>query len=122
MSGSITSMLSIELISPRRMLPLAFRSRVSLYFTASALSFSPSWNCTPSRMWMTRCVGILPFVAGRQHRDDVELGIDVEQLVADAGEHDASDIGRAEGRIEQVGILAQADVQNAVLRHGLRGQ
>ena len=60
-------MLSIELTSPRRMLPLAVRSRVSLYFTASASSFSPSWNCTPSRMWISRCVGILPFVAGRQH-------------------------------------------------------
>ena len=28
----MTSMLSIELISPRRMLPFAVRSRISLYF------------------------------------------------------------------------------------------
>ena len=36
-----------------------------------------------------------------------------------AGEHDASDIGRAKRRIEQVGILAQPDMQDALLRHRL---
>jgi len=32
-------MVSIELISPRRMLPLAVRSRLSLYLTASGIQF-----------------------------------------------------------------------------------
>src|SRR5262249_38141136 len=66
--------------------------------------------------------GVLPRVAGRQHRHDVQLHVDVEQLVADAGEHDAADIGGAEGGIEQIRVLAQADMQDAILRQRRRGK
>ena len=65
---------------------------------------------------------VFPLVAGGQHRDDVQLGVDVEQLVAQAGEHDAADIGRAERGIEQIGVLPQTDVQNALLRHRRDGK
>ncbi len=65
---------------------------------------------------------ILPLVAGGEHRDDVQLGIDVEQLVAQAGEHDAADVGGTEGGIEQIRILTQADMEDAILRRGLHGQ
>jgi hypothetical protein len=36
---------------------------------------------------------ILPFEPGRENGDDVQPGIDVEQLVAETGENDPADIG-----------------------------
>src|SRR5271165_826769 len=61
---------------------------------------------------------VLPLVAYGKLRHDVQLGVDVEQLVAQAGEHDAPDIGGAEGGIEQVRVLPQADMQDIVLCDG----
>ena len=46
--------------------------------------------------------------------------VDVEQLVAHAGEYDAADIGGAKRRIEQVGILAQAQTQHGLGPRGSR--
>ena len=40
-----------------------------------------------------------------------ELLVDVEQLVAQRGEHDAADEAAGQRRIEHVGILGQADAQ-----------
>ena len=52
-----------------------------------------------------------PFVAGRELRHDVQLLVDVEQLVAQRGEHDAADEGARQRRIEHVGVFGQADAQ-----------
>jgi len=53
-------------------------------------------------------------VRQRELRHDVELFIDVEQLVAQRGEHDAADIGARHGRIEHVRILGEADPQRGL--------
>ena len=58
-------------------------------------------------------------VRERELRHDVEIGVDVEQLVAHRGEHDAAHIGARGGRIEIVGILRETDAQMA-LREGGR--
>ena len=55
--------------------------------------------------------GIGPFVAEGELRDDLQFLVDVEQLVAQTGEHDAPDIGPGEGRVQNVGVLTQGDVQ-----------
>ena len=47
----------------------------------------------------------------RELRHDVELLVDIEQLVAEGREHDASDIGAPQRRIEHVGIFGKADAQ-----------
>ena len=59
---------------------------------------------------------VLVFIAGRQLRNDLEVRIDVEQFVAEAGEHHTGDIAGAERRIENVRVFANADAQGAVLR------
>ena len=59
---------------------------------------------------------VLPLIAGGKLRHDIQIGVDIEELVAHASEHDAPDIGGAEGGIEQVRVLAQADMQDLVLR------
>ncbi len=56
-------------------------------------------------------------VRERQLRHDVELVVDVEELVADRREHDAADVGARQRRVEDVGVLGQADAQRR-LRHG----
>ena len=55
-------------------------------------------------------------VRERELRHDVELLVDVEQLVAERGEHDAADIGARERRIENVGVLGKADAQRGLGR------
>jgi hypothetical protein len=50
-------------------------------------------------------------VRQRELRHDVELLVDVEQLVAERREHDTTDIGASERRIEDVGVLGEADPQ-----------
>ena len=50
-------------------------------------------------------------VAEPELRDDVQLVVDVEQLVADRGEDDARGIGARQARIERVRIVADADAQ-----------
>ena len=50
-------------------------------------------------------------VRERELRDDVELAVRVEELVAERGKDDAADIGAAEARIEHVRILGKADAQ-----------
>ena len=52
-----------------------------------------------------------PLVAGGELRHDVQLLVDVEQLVAQPGEHDAPDIGGGQGRIEHIEVLPQRDPQ-----------
>ena len=47
----------------------------------------------------------------RELRDDLELLVDVEQLVADRREHDAPHIGARERRIEHVRVLGKPDAQ-----------
>ena len=57
-------------------------------------------------------------------RDDVQLLVDVEELVAERREHDAPDEGPRERRIEHVRILGEADAQRLRLRRDrhTRGQ
>ena len=50
-------------------------------------------------------------VAQRQLRHDVELLVDVEQLVADGGEHDATHVGARERGVEHVRVLGKPDAQ-----------
>ena len=50
-------------------------------------------------------------VGQRELRHDVELLVDVEELVAERREDDASDIGAGERRVEHVGILGKPDAQ-----------
>ena len=119
-SGSATSTLSICDSSALRNEPCMVMWRSSVNLTASASNGSPSWNFTPGRSLM---VTVLPSsdvsCDERELRHDVELRVDVEQLVAHRGEHDAPDIGTRGGRIEIVGILGKADAQVA-LRGGGR--
>ena len=115
-------MLSIELTSPRRMLPLIGEVARQLVLHRIGVELFAVLELHAVADVDDEMRRVLPFVAGRQHRHDVQLRVDVEQLVAEAGEHDAPDIGRAESRIEQIGVLAQSDVQDALLRHSRHGQ
>jgi hypothetical protein len=58
-----------------------------------------------------RLVVCRPFVRGRKLRNDVQLFVQVEQLVAQAGENDAPDEGARARRIEDVRVLGEADAQ-----------
>ena len=111
-SGSTTSTLSTEPISGLRNEPFMVRWRSRLYFAASALNGSPSWNFTPGRSLM---VTVLPSAEvswlSASCGTMFELLVDVEQLVADRREDDAPDIGARQRRIEHVGILGEADAQ-----------
>jgi len=57
-----------------------------------------------------------PLVTGGELRHDLEIGGDVEELVAERGEDQAADVGAADRRVEGVGIVVQPDPQ-----HGLGG-
>ena len=57
-----------------------------------------------------------PLVAGRELRHDVQLLVDVEQLVAQPGEHDAPYERARHGRVEDVGILGEPDAQRLRIR------
>ena len=59
-----------------------------------------------------------PGIGSRQLRHDVELVVDIEQLVAQRGEHDAADEAACHGRIEDIGVFGQADAQGLCLRAG----
>ena len=69
-----------------------------------------------------------PLVSGGELRHDVQLLVDVEQLVAQSGEHDAPDVGRGQRGIEHVEILPQRNPQRLRERrqsgggHNGRGQ
>jgi hypothetical protein len=52
-----------------------------------------------------------PLPARRELRHHVELLVDVDQLVAQAGEHDAADEGARQRRVEHIGVLGEADAQ-----------
>ena len=56
-SGSTTSTWSTMLTSLRRKLPGRVRSRSRLYLTLAASIFSPSWNSTPGRRWISTVFG-----------------------------------------------------------------
>ena len=60
-----------------------------------------------------------PFVAGRELRNDVELLVDIEQLVAQGGEDDAPDEGSRQRRVEHVGVFGQSHAQ-CLRRHDSR--
>src|SRR5204863_3460707 len=52
-----------------------------------------------------------PFVLARELGNDVELLVQVEELVAQAREDDATHEGAGERRIEDVGILGESDAE-----------
>ncbi len=58
-----------------------------------------------------RLVVVRPFVLGRQLRHDLEVGGNVEELVAQPGEDDAPDEGARQRRVENIGILVEPDAQ-----------
>ena len=57
-----------------------------------------------------------PLPLGRELRHDVELGADVDELVAERGEDDAADIGARQGRVEDVGVFGEPDPQRRLRR------
>ena len=120
-SGSTTSTVSIAASSGLRNEPCMVRWRSSENFAASASNVSPSWNLTFGRSLM---VTVLPSseVSWRERelRDDLELLVDVEQLVADRREHDAAHIGAGERRIEHVRVLGEPDPQVRTARPPFR--
>ena len=61
-----------------------------------------------------------PFIRCGELRHDLEVGGDVEQLVAERGVDDAPDISSRQGGIEDVGILGETDPQRR-LRAGTAG-
>ena len=65
-----------------------------------------------------------PFPGRRELRHDRELLVDVDQLVAQRGEHDAPDERARERRIEHVRIFGEAEAQRLRLRRrgGERGR
>jgi hypothetical protein len=52
-----------------------------------------------------------PLILGGELRDDRELLVDVEELVAERREDDAADERPRERRIEDIGVLGKADAQ-----------
>ena len=61
-------------------------------------------------------VVVAEFPLRRQHRHDAELGVDIDELVAERSEDDAADIGARQGRVEDVGVLGKADPQRCLRR------
>ncbi len=59
-----------------------------------------------------------PAPLGRQLGNQLQILVDVDELVAEAGEDDAADEGARDGRIEDVGILGQADAQIRLSQRG----
>ena len=92
-----------------------FMCRSSVNFTASASNGSPSWNFTFGRSLI---VTVFPSsdvsCESASCGTMLSLRVDVEQLVAHRGEHDAPDIRARGGRIEIVGILGKTDAQIAL--------
>jgi hypothetical protein len=56
---------------------------------------------------------------GRELRHDLEVGRDVDELVAHRGEDDPADEGPRQRRIEDVGVFGEADPE--MLPEGRRG-
>ena len=56
-------------------------------------------------------VAVGPLPLGRELRHDVELGTDIDELVAQGCKDDAADIGARQGRVQQVGVLGEPDPQ-----------
>ena len=57
-----------------------------------------------------------PLVGSRELRDDGQLFVDIEQLVAQRGENDAADEASRQGRIEHIGIFGETDTQRLRMR------
>ena len=66
-------------------------------------------------------VAVGPLPLGGELRHDVELGADIDELVAQGRKDDAADIGARQGRVEQIGVLGEPDPQ-ARLGRGARQQ
>src|SRR6185503_20203676 len=63
-----------------------------------------------------RLVVCRPFVRGRKLRNDVQLLVDVEQLVAERREYDAADERARKRGIEHIGIFGKTDAQRLRVR------
>src|SRR5215831_8288269 len=63
-----------------------------------------------------------PLVAGGELGNDLEIGGDVEELVAQRGEDEPAGVGAADGRIERVGVIVESDAQDALRRRGVGGE
>jgi hypothetical protein len=47
-------------------------------------------------------------------RNDIELFVDVEQLVAERGKNDTPDISARQRRIEDIGVLRKPDAKRSL--------
>jgi hypothetical protein len=65
-----------------------------------------------------RFVVCRPLMGGGQLRHDVQLFIQVEKLIAEAGKHDAADERARHRGVEDVGIFRQADSQGLRIDKG----
>jgi hypothetical protein len=63
-----------------------------------------------------------PFVAGGELGHDLEIGGDVEELVAESGEDETAGIGPADGWVERVGIVVESDAQDTLRGGGVGGE
>ena len=54
------------------------------------------------------------FMGQRELRHNIELFVDVEQLVAERCEYDASDIGAGHRRVENIRVLGETDAQSGL--------
>ncbi len=62
-----------------------------------------------------------PMPFGRELRDDLQIGADIDELVAHRDEDDAADKRARERRVENVGVFGETDAQRRLRRRGVRG-
>ncbi|MGY4496699.1 hypothetical protein ACVWYH_000626 [Bradyrhizobium sp. GM24.11] len=90
---------------------------------ASASKGSPSWNFTAGPELDDEALAVVEGLARqRELGHDVELLVDVEQLVAERGKHDAADIGARHRGIEDIGVLGETDAQRGLRVGGSKRQ
>ncbi len=65
----------------------------------------------PTQLHHEALVAVRPLPLGGELRDDVELGADVEELVAQRGKNDAAGEGSGHARVQHVGIVGKSDAQ-----------
>ena len=65
----------------------------------------------PAHLHHKALAAVRPLPLGGELRDDVELGADVEELVAQRGKNDAAGEGPGHARVEHVGIVGKSDAQ-----------
>ena len=65
----------------------------------------------PAHLHHKALAAVRPLPLGGELRDDVELGADVEELVAQRAKDNAAGEGPGHARVEHVGIVGKSDAQ-----------